>query len=108
MRPERTSGEGRKGSAHSASAAIIRAALARRVRVLRVTKGWSQETLAEISGLHRTYVSAIERGRCNLSLESMTKLADAFGVGVAELLDAAAGIEVGGFPPSRGQKSLRE
>lgn len=50
MRPERTSGEGLKGSGHSASAAIVRAALARRVRVLRLTKGWSQGTLAEIGG----------------------------------------------------------
>ena len=67
-----------------------RAVLARRLRALRFVRGWSQERLAELSGLHRTYVSAIERQRCNLSLESMAKLAGALGVGVVELLDAGA------------------
>ena len=70
-----------------------RAVLARRLRVLRFVRGWSQETLAEVSGLHRTYVSAIERGRCNLSLTSMTKLADALGVTLVELLDSRGGVE---------------
>ena len=83
------------------SAERTRAALARRLRVLRFVRGWSQETLAEVSGLHRTYVSAIERGRCNLSLASMTKLADALGVTVAELLDSRGGLEGVGFPPAR-------
>ena len=78
-----------------------RAVLARRLRVLRFIRGWSQETLAEVSGLHRTYVSAIERGRCNLSLGSMTKLADALGVTVVELLDSRGGVEGVGFPPAR-------
>lgn len=78
-----------------------RAVLARRLRVLRFVRGWSQETLAEVSGLNRTYVSAIERGRCNLSLASMTKLADALGVTVGELLDSRGGLEGVGFPPAR-------
>jgi transcriptional regulator with XRE-family HTH domain len=35
--------------------------LARRLRELRFNKGWSQETLAAQAGLHRTYISGIER-----------------------------------------------
>lgn len=85
-----------------ASAQRNREVLAQRLRVLRFIRGWSQEQLAEVSGLHRTYVSAIERGRCNLSLASMTKLADALGVTVVELLDSRGGLEGVGFPRARG------
>src|SRR5712692_8230653 len=35
--------------------------LARRLRVLRATHGWSQETLAALSGLHRTYIRPLSR-----------------------------------------------
>ena len=86
-------------SARTPSMAIALEVLGRRLRVLRFVRGWSQETLAELSGLHRTYVSAIERGRCNLRLESMTRLADALGVGVVELLDGRGAVEIGEFPP---------
>ena len=41
--------------------------LARRLRVLRATHGWSQETLAALLGLHRTYISGIERAKRPLS-----------------------------------------
>ena len=40
----------------------IRSTLAQKMRFLRFTRGWSQEVLAEHAGLHRTYVSSIERG----------------------------------------------
>ncbi len=60
--------------------------LAKRLRFLRTLRGWSQETLAEHAGLHRTYISGIERGERNLGLDNLDKLAQAFGVTVAELL----------------------
>jgi len=41
----------------------IRTVLAQKMRFLRFTRGWSQEVLAELAGLHRTYVSQIERGQ---------------------------------------------
>ncbi len=52
--------------------------LAQRLRLLRTLRGWSQETLAEQAGLHRTYISGIERGERNLGLDNLDKLARAF------------------------------
>ncbi len=60
--------------------------LAKRLRLLRTLRGWSQETLAEQAGLHRTYISGIERGERNLGLDNLDRLARAFGVTVGELL----------------------
>jgi len=60
--------------------------LARRLRVLRATHGWSQETRAALSGLHRTYISSIERAKRNVSLDNLEKLAQAFQIKVADLL----------------------
>jgi DNA-binding Xre family transcriptional regulator len=51
-------------------------------------RGWSQETLAEHAGLHRTYISGIERAERNLGLDNLDKLAQAFGVTVGDLLKA--------------------
>ena len=59
--------------------------LAQKLRWLRFTHHWSQEELAHASGLHRTYISAIERARCNVSLDNIEKLALAFGLHVSEL-----------------------
>lgn len=60
--------------------------LARRVRVLRAARGWSQESLAELAGLHRTYISAVERMEHNIGIDSVDKIARAFGVSMSELL----------------------
>jgi len=57
-----------------------------RLRALRVGAGFSQEELAHRAGLDRTYVSSCERGRRNLSLESIVTLANALGVKPSELL----------------------
>lgn len=47
------------------------------VRKYRKKKGLSQEKLAELSNLHRTYISDIERYQRSISLENIQKLADA-------------------------------
>lgn len=60
--------------------------LAQKLRMLRMMNGWSQERLAGASGLHRTYISLIERAACNVSLDNLERLADAFGVSVSDLL----------------------
>ena len=41
------------------------------VRKIRLEKGISQETLADLSGLHRTYMSDVELGKRNVSLENI-------------------------------------
>jgi transcriptional regulator with XRE-family HTH domain len=56
----------------------------RRIRVLRESKGVSQETLAERARLHRTYIGGVERGLRNPSLLSLQKIAKGLGVSVAE------------------------
>jgi len=54
---------------------------------LRREKGWSQEDLAFESGLHRTYVSGIERGVRNPTVTVVAKLARTFGVPTGQLVD---------------------
>lgn len=58
----------------------------RRLREVRSRAGISQEKLGELSGLHRTYVSSVERGERNISLENIDGLARALGVKMAELM----------------------
>ena len=59
-----------------------------KVRKLRQAKGLSQEAFADICGLHRTYVGAIERGERNVSLENIEKIARALGISIASLFGA--------------------
>ena len=56
------------------------------VRAVRLQCGLSQEGLAEIADLHRTYIGAIERSERNITLESLEKLAKALDVDAATLL----------------------
>ncbi|RJF88840.1 XRE family transcriptional regulator [Oleomonas cavernae] len=65
----------------------IRARLAKNLRRLRQAKGWSQEEFAFEAGLHRTYVSDLEREARNPSISIIDKLAGALGVKIGELLD---------------------
>lgn len=58
-----------------------------RVRTLRLDAGLSQEQLAEHAGLHRTYVSSLERGQRNVGLDNILKLASALGVPPSSLFD---------------------
>jgi transcriptional regulator with XRE-family HTH domain len=53
---------------------------------VRTKRKISQEHLAELAGLHRTYVGLIERGQRNITLETIEKLADALHVGMADLM----------------------
>lgn len=62
-----------------------RQVLAHNIRQLRKARGWSQEILAEKSGLHRTYVGDIERVERNVSVDNIEKLARAFNVPVKDL-----------------------
>lgn len=62
-----------------------RKAFGDRVRALRSDRGYSQEHLAELADLHRTYVGSVERGERNISLDAITALAKALDVPVRDL-----------------------
>ena len=72
-----------------------RSRLARKLRLLRMVRGWSQEQLAESSGLHRTHISLIERSACSVSLDNLERLANTFGITLSELLGATDPADVG-------------
>ena len=65
------------------------------LRELRAERGVSQERLALLAGLDRTYVSGIERGERNPSLANLLKLADALGVQLSDLAVRAEAIAGG-------------
>lgn len=62
----------------------IRVAYGKAVRAIRQDKKISQEELADICGLHRTYISDIELGKRNVSLENIDKIAYALQVKKSE------------------------
>lgn len=66
--------------------------LAQNLRRLRETAELSQEGLADLAKLHRTYVGSIERGERNVSLRSVEKIARALGVHPCDLLCSQRGV----------------
>jgi transcriptional regulator with XRE-family HTH domain len=69
--------------------------LAQNVRVLRLMRGWSQEALAEAAELDRSYIGDIERARRNVSLDSLERLARAFGLTLTDLIREPDPAELG-------------
>lgn len=63
-----------------------RALFGANVRLLRKSKGFSQEALAEACGLHRTYIGSIERGERNVSIDNMERVAVAMDTQLLDLL----------------------
>lgn len=59
---------------------------ARKLRALRLARGWSQEELAHRARLDRTYVSSLERKKYAPTLDVLDKIADALGVNASELI----------------------
>ena len=64
----------------------LRHILAKNLREHRKKKGISQEDLAEVSGLHRTYIGSVERSERNVTLSTLHSLAAALKVSPNELL----------------------
>jgi transcriptional regulator with XRE-family HTH domain len=64
----------------------VRQIFAYRLRKIRQEKGLSQEALADLAGLHRTYVGSVERGERNISIDNMERLAEALNCTVISLL----------------------
>lgn len=67
-----------------------KAALAARIKVLRKQQGWSQEELAERVGISTQYVSNIERGKENPTLDLLLRLAEALRVVPVDIFDFEA------------------
>lgn len=61
-------------------------AFGRAIRRFRVERGLSQEELAELAGIHRTYVGDVERGERNVSLVNIDRLAHALSVPLSDLM----------------------
>lgn len=58
----------------------MRNILAKNIRRFRRLAGLSQEDLADLSGLHRTYVGSVERGERNISIDNIERLAKALNI----------------------------
>ena len=63
-----------------------RAHIAENIRRLRKSKKLSQEKLGELAECHRTYVSQLERGETNISVDRLERLAQVLGVDAIELM----------------------
>jgi transcriptional regulator with XRE-family HTH domain len=67
--------------------------LAQAVQTSRQARGLSQEKLAAAAGIHRTYMSAIERGKVNVSLDVADRLAGAMGIRLSDLVRLAEEVQ---------------
>lgn len=65
----------------------IKLLVGKRVRELRNNLGISQEELADLAGLDRTYITSIECGKRNISIVNIEKLAKALNVTLAEFFN---------------------
>jgi len=59
--------------------------LGQNIRTIRNQQKLSQEKLAEISSLHRTYIGSIERGERNISLDNIVAISKALNITLCEL-----------------------
>jgi transcriptional regulator with XRE-family HTH domain len=81
---------------------VILTLFGERVRVLRQALGLSQEALALVAGLDRTYIGGVERGERNISLLNIQKIAQALNVSSADLLQSEPSTAVIREPASNG------
>lgn len=72
----------------------LRVAFGQRLRELRLQRGMSQEAFADYCGFARSYMSRLERGAGNPSLDAIQALADGLEVEVVELFTTPASITI--------------
>lgn len=77
----------KKSPSFAGNLALI--SLGETIRAARKAKGLSQEALAELADIDRSYMGGIERGEHNLAIMSLLKIADALGIKASSLLDEA-------------------
>ncbi|MFA4828842.1 MAG: helix-turn-helix transcriptional regulator [Thermodesulfovibrionales bacterium] len=67
----------------------IKKTFGKNIRTYREAKNLSQEQLADLCGLHRTYISHVECGKRNVSIENIEKIAQALRVKISDLFAGA-------------------
>lgn len=77
----------KKSPSFSGNTALV--GLGAAIRAARKAKGLSQEALAELADIDRSYMGGIERGEHNLAIMNLLKIADALGVKASSVLDEA-------------------
>lgn len=70
-----------KNATHNA-----RKIFAQNLKELRAKANLSQEELADLAGLHRTYIGSVERGERNISIDNIERLASALAIDIKDLL----------------------
>lgn len=73
-----------------------------RMKAIREDRGYSQELLADLAHLHRTYIGGVERGERNVSLVNIWRIADALEVPPSSLFaDTRDAASPGGLPAAK-------
>lgn len=65
----------------------IKLKIGKNIKKYRIQRGWSQEKLADECNLDRTYITSVENGKRNLSIETLQKFAKGLSLKITELLD---------------------
>ncbi len=63
--------------------------LAENIKKARLEKGLSQEALAEVCELHRTYIGSVERGERNISIDNIERIAKALRISMSKLVEGS-------------------
>jgi transcriptional regulator with XRE-family HTH domain len=65
----------------------IRSKLGKRIRALRIEKGWSQVEMADLLAMNRGYLSELENGKRDPSLAILTTIADGLSISLSKLFE---------------------
>jgi transcriptional regulator with XRE-family HTH domain len=79
----------------------VTAAVARNLKAIRARSGWTLDGLAARSGVSKGVLIAIEQGRSNPSIATLCRIADAFGIAFARLVEVSEAPVIRVVPPSR-------
>lgn len=61
--------------------------IGKKIKLERIKRDFSQEKLAELSGISKNFVGAIERGESSPTIETLAKIANAFDIPLPDLTD---------------------
>lgn len=66
---------------------MIRRIVGNKIKILRKARKMTQEELGNLSNLDRTYITSVERGKRNISIVNLDRIASALGVEVKDLFN---------------------